>query len=260
METGANRVKRNIAILFFFLSILAFGLLGFTRQEETAPQQPTGTPRPVNGGQQTPVRQTQMPGKQEPDMQMFAFFTPPPTVYPPTQADQGAQTYFYVCMVCHGDRGQGLTAWRAMLPTAEMNCWQSKCHAPSHVEFGFTFPKEVPPVVSPYLLTTFGNAQNLYNFLKTQMPWQAPGSLTDEQYLQLTAYLMRANGSDPGKVLLKPDELEKITFGGQAATPAASNSFAGISSSILVLMVIVFILLIGLLILLYYRNHSQKQA
>jgi len=37
----------------------------------------------------------------------------PPTVYPPTQADQGAQVYWFVCMVCHGDRGQGLTdEWR----------------------------------------------------------------------------------------------------------------------------------------------------
>jgi len=38
---------------------------------------------------------------------------PPPTVNTPRQVSQGAQVYYLVCMVCHGDKGQELTdEWR----------------------------------------------------------------------------------------------------------------------------------------------------
>ena len=51
---------------------------------------------------------------------------PPPTVYPPTQAGDGAQVYYQVCMTCHGHRGQGLTeAWRMSLDPEDQTCWQS---------------------------------------------------------------------------------------------------------------------------------------
>lgn len=133
-----------------------------------------------------------------PAMQMPGLLTPPPTVYPPTQPDEGAQVYFYHCLVCHGDRGQGLDAWRQMLPPPDNNCWRSKCHAPNHLPDGFTFPQEVPPVIGPFALTGFQNARNLHTFLRTKMPFQQPGSLTEEEYWQLTAFLVRANGYELG--------------------------------------------------------------
>jgi hypothetical protein len=34
------------------------------------------------------------------------------------------------------------------------------------------------------------------------MPYQAPGSLTDQEYWEVTAYLVRANGADPIRVPL----------------------------------------------------------
>ena len=101
----------------------------------------------------------------------------PPTVYPPTQADQGAQVYWLVCMVCHGDRGQGLTdEWRMVGGAQDQNCWQSKCHAPNHPPHGFVFQKYVPPVIAPGLLTRFATALDLHDFIQNNMPWQAPGS------------------------------------------------------------------------------------
>src|SRR5512145_1826325 len=62
---------------------------------------------------------------------------PPPTVDPPTQASQGAYVYWMVCMVCHGDVGQGLTEeWRTSLGPVDMDCWQSGCHGKRHPEEG----------------------------------------------------------------------------------------------------------------------------
>jgi mono/diheme cytochrome c family protein len=135
----------------------------------------------------------------------------PPTVYPPTQADQGAQVYWFVCMVCHGDRGQGLTdEWRMVGGTQDQNCWQSKCHAPNHPPQGFVFQKYVPPVIAPGLLTRFATALDLHDFIQNNMPWQAPGTLSPEEYWQLTAFLLRANGYNPGNQDLDPQRAVQI--------------------------------------------------
>jgi hypothetical protein len=142
----------------------------------------------------------------EPPMPPFPFqerLAPPPTVYPPAQADEGAQVYYLVCMACHGDKGQGLTdEWRNVLSPEDRNCWQSKCHASNHPPEGFKMPDYVPPVVAPGLISAFGDAQNLHDYLKARMPWQAPGSLSEDEYWKLTAFLIRQNGLDPGSTPL----------------------------------------------------------
>ncbi|NMB68726.1 MAG: hypothetical protein GYA20_08190 [Chloroflexi bacterium] len=120
---------------------------------------------------------------------------PWPTVYPPAQADLGAQEYYQRCMVCHGDLGQGLTdEWRSALDPADQNCWQSGCHGGKLGVGGFEFPRFAPRVIGGGALARFVTAQDLFDFLKAEMPFQAPGSLSDEIYWQLSAYLMRENG------------------------------------------------------------------
>lgn len=127
---------------------------------------------------------------------------PPPTVYPPTQVSLGSQVYYQVCMACHGDHGQGLTdAWRGQLDPPDQDCWQSGCHNPRHPPGGFVFPKAVPPVVGPGFVASFGTAQDVHDFIRSKMPFQAPGSLSEEEYWQLTAFLLSANGIDPGTEL-----------------------------------------------------------
>ncbi len=149
------------------------------------------------------------------------FLAPPPTVVPATQADQGAQVYYYVCMTCHGDRGQGLTAdFLNRLGPPDNNCWSSKCHAPNHVEGSFVFPKNVPAVVGPGVLSSFKTAKGLHDFIQQKMPFQAPGSLTEAQYWQLTAFLMRANGRDPGTLALDDARAATVVF---SAAPSQAN-------------------------------------
>jgi len=115
----------------------------------------------------------------------------------PSPADLGALQYYYLCMSCHGDRGQGLTEeFRSLWAPGDQNCWQGKCHAANHPPDGFEIARYVPPVIGEGTLASSLGPQQLYNYISTQMPRQAPGTLTADVYWQLTAFLLRANGVD----------------------------------------------------------------
>ena len=118
------------------------------------------------------------------------------------QIDLGAETYYQICLACHGDWGQGLTdEWRSEWGE-DMDCWQSKCHAPNHPPGGFEFPKTVPPVLGMGALAGYANAEELYQNISQTMPWWNPGSLTEEQSWGLTAYLMDVRGEIDQSVTL----------------------------------------------------------
>ena len=71
-------------------------------------------------------------------------------------------------------------------------------------------------------------ASALHDCLQAEMPWQAPGSLTSEEYWQLTAYLVRANGIDPGPDPLDEQSGLKILMRpAQADAPEAVNLSPG---------------------------------
>jgi mono/diheme cytochrome c family protein len=121
----------------------------------------------------------------------------------PTQADLGAEPYYQICLACHGNWGQGLTdEWRETGFGEDMNCWQSKCHAPNHPPQGFEFPRVIPPLLGKGALSGIANAQQLYQVIYETMPWWAPGSLSKEDALNITAYLMRARGELPKGIVL----------------------------------------------------------
>jgi mono/diheme cytochrome c family protein len=177
--------------LLFALVVLALtGLLAansWTAPEALALQAPTPdtaiTPLPTVSGS---------PGHHE--GQWIIVNLPPDA----PQVSVGAEIYRLVCRDCHGNRGQGLTPeWRATWAPADQNCWQSKCHGPNHPEGGFQMPYS-PPVTGVPFTGRFGTAQDLFNFIRQNMPWYAPGSLTDEQAWAASALLLQMNGLDPG--------------------------------------------------------------
>lgn len=119
----------------------------------------------------------------------------PPLPEQPTQADYGAQEYWFQCLPCHGDRGQGLTdEFRLLYPPEEQNCWESGCHGLRFYENGWTIPRYVPALIGPGALQKFPNALVLQAYIKASMPFQWPGTLDDETAWKLTAFLMRENG------------------------------------------------------------------
>ena len=121
--------------------------------------------------------------------------TQPPTVYPPAQADNGAQTYWGMCMDCHGDRGQGLTEeWINSFDPKDRDCWQSGCHGSDYPKNSFEIPQTgAPAIAGPGRLARFSNAFELYSHIQKNMPLFPSGSLTPEEAWALTAHVLRMN-------------------------------------------------------------------
>ena len=135
----------------------------------------------------------------------------PPMSDPPTQVELGHAEYWMSCMVCHGDRGQGLTdEWRSVLDPADMNCWQSRCHAPNHPPEGFQIPRQAPLVIGTGALTGYQTATDLFEYMRVEMPWSFPGLFEDDVYWNLTAYLADANSIDLPPEPLGPDNGDQV--------------------------------------------------
>ncbi len=158
-----------------------------------------------------PVKRINAAAAPEPTPTPSAFLPPeldkPVMPDNPLLADKGAEMYWAVCMACHGNKGQGLTEeWRRVGFGEDMNCWQSKCHAPNHPPEGFDLPRVIPPVIGPGTLKRFTIADELHRYLVATMPWWKPGSLTSEDAWGLTAFLLRENGSLPRDVEFIPKQ------------------------------------------------------
>lgn len=123
----------------------------------------------------------------------------PATPVVPFQADNGAQVYWGMCMGCHGDQGQGLTAeWRDAFSLTGRDCWASGCHAEDAPLNSFQIPATgAPPVAGPRSLARFSNAYELKTFILESMPLFPPNSLTHEQAWDLTAYFLQMNNVQP---------------------------------------------------------------
>ena len=66
---------------------------------------------------------------------------------------------------------------------------------------------DAPGLSGNGFMTSFGgkSTKDLYNFIATSMPAGAPGSLSEDQYTNITAYLLWANGAKPGTDDLQQD-------------------------------------------------------
>ncbi len=114
----------------------------------------------------------------------------------PTQVDLGRYLYYFHCMPCHGDRGQGLTdEWREVWVEDHQNCWARGCHAGRSELDAFYIPRTIPPVIGSLpVLAAFGTAEGLFVFLRATQPPQRPGDLSDSEYWALTSFLLHENG------------------------------------------------------------------
>jgi alcohol dehydrogenase (cytochrome c) len=90
------------------------------------------------------------------------------------QVDAGRTAYAGNCLVCHGDTLSGLG--------------------------------EAPALAGKGFMVTFGNktSKDLFDTIKAEMPFGAPGSLSDETYTNLIAFILHANGSRTGTAALTP--------------------------------------------------------
>jgi len=127
------------------------------------------------------------------------------------QVLRGAEAYYQYCAVCHGDTAKGLDEARLAFPEEHQNC--ERCHRPSasplYSDNEWAGRRAFSIGVAPALhknktlemqdktadvLTAFPNGLVLYSYIKAVMPRHAPSSLEDETYLDITAFLLEANG------------------------------------------------------------------
>jgi alcohol dehydrogenase (cytochrome c) len=93
--------------------------------------------------------------------------------YTESQAAAGKQVYSRQCAECHGSNLQGQAGPALAGPKFASNLRYSKM-----------------------------SAQQLFDFIKTRMPPNAPGSLSDEYYRQVVAYILSRNGHPAGSTPL----------------------------------------------------------
>ena len=113
----------------------------------------------------------------------------------PTEVQVGEAVYYYNCMPCHGDHGQGLTdEFRELWVEDHQNCWAVGCHGGRVSDEGFPIPKSVPAVSArPDQLGRFSNPEDLFAYLQGYHPPQRPGALEDDEYWAVTALLLFDN-------------------------------------------------------------------
>ncbi len=80
------------------------------------------------------------------------------------QADNGRAVYAAQCAHCHGTNLEGLDA----------------------------------PALSEETMQNFSTAAGLFDMISVAMPPQAPGELTEDQYLEIMAYILAHNGAQAG--------------------------------------------------------------
>jgi hypothetical protein len=120
-------------------------------------------------------------------------FAEPPLPEHPTQLELGRHVYWYHCMPCHGDVGQGLTdEFRLKWEPDHQNCWEPGCHSGRYAYDSFPVPTIVPPLAEVELLAGY-TPNSLFEYLKTTHPPQDPGLLSDEEYQALVAFLYELN-------------------------------------------------------------------
>jgi len=113
--------------------------------------------------------------------------------YTGEQASRGATVYAQSCALCHGTKLQG--------------------------ESG-------PPLSGKTLKELYGSgtAAQLFDFISHQMPLDKPGSLSPQQYLDVTAFILSRNGIPSGKTALDMSSLGNVRLAGLGTrAPAESD-------------------------------------
>jgi alcohol dehydrogenase (cytochrome c) len=96
------------------------------------------------------------------------------------QVDAGRQAFVQHCVMCHGARLQGIGDAQKLVGKDFLDLWGHD------------------------------TVKDLFTSVKVEMPQNDPGSLSDEMYLNLVAFLLHANGATTGTTPLTADSAVKI--------------------------------------------------
>ncbi len=100
------------------------------------------------------------------------------------QAAEGGKLYAKHCAKCHGDAGQGTKKAPPVVGKEAL-------------------PLD-PPATAKVRKSQFHTAQDVAAFVATKMPANKPGSLTADQYYDILAFDLKADGVDVSKQKIDP--------------------------------------------------------
>ncbi|MBV6416428.1 MAG: Outer membrane protein assembly factor BamB [Steroidobacteraceae bacterium] len=106
------------------------------------------------------------------------------------QVERGRTAYQVHCAMCHGAHLEGIDA---------------------------------PALTGPAIAQRFGSAVPLFNYFSATMPPFAPGQLGEKTYLDIMAYILGANGAQPGVHDLEIRNLTDVDLGEQVSAPHLGN-------------------------------------
>lgn len=124
-------------------------------------------------------------------------------VFTVEQAERGKVLNSGVCMKCHGDRGDGA---------------------------GEPDQPQAPAIARATFLRKWDGQSlaSLFEYIRGTMPPDNPGSRTDQNYIDVIAYMLTLTNVPPGDTELPPDTavLDYIMVGPKPADPATSSESA----------------------------------
>ena len=107
-------------------------------------------------------------------------------------AVKGKALYLAKCMACHGNNDTDL----------------SKLKLPAPILVSDTAAKSKPKAIGNY----WPYATTLYDYLRRAMPYNAPGTLSNDEVYSITAYLLHANKIIKQSQVLNAKNLPKIVM------------------------------------------------
>ncbi|MBI4289074.1 MAG: hypothetical protein HY671_11690 [Chloroflexi bacterium] len=101
-------------------------------------------------------------------------------------AEEGKAAYARSCAKCHGDKGEGGRKIEGLLP----------------------IPTQL---IGPEAhLEAYANTRLLLDYIKSEMPRDAPGSLAKQEYLDILSFLLVENGFVPPDRVMSPSQIENL--------------------------------------------------
>lgn len=135
------------------------------------------------------------------------------------QVRRGAGVYDLVCSNCHGNTGLGIEEGRAEFLPEHQRC--ETCHrsnnAPTKANVEISeknsFNIGTPPALHSHeMLSKFGSAAGLYAYISAAMPRHDPGVLTQQDYLDITAFLLALNDVLPNTTVVTSENAATLLF------------------------------------------------
>jgi cytochrome c len=104
-------------------------------------------------------------------------------------AQQGEELFVQHCASCHGDFGEGLDRWPALIGGR-----------------GSLRGPEVKRTVGSY----WQHAPGVFDYIRRAMPYPAPQSLTNDEYYAITAYVLFLNELIPDDAVMNRETLPRV--------------------------------------------------